>query len=226
MKTVYLYDTNGLFTGTYNAQESPLEPGVYIKPDLSTDIVPVHADKTWPRFANGTWSTVPDNRGMVWNTATCAELEHEELGDLPGNLTALAKPDGHYKWSGTAWAFDLIAAKKAKASEIKSSCSLAISSGISSDVLGVAYTYPTAQLDQANLNGLITASLLPATGDEYKFWCADLSGVWERRIHTKLQLQTVGKAVVAHVIFQQEKYAQKLVEIALSDEVNLALIAW
>ncbi len=227
MKTVYLYDENGLYTGTYNAQENPARAGVFIEPDLSTDIKPVHAEKTWPKFVNGAWGSIPDNRGMVWDKATGAQVEHEELGDLPNNLTAIAKPDGFYKWSGNTWVFDLAAAKTAKAAEIKSACASAIASGITSDVLGSAHSYPTTQLDQANFTSLITSSLLPGAGDKYIFWCADLNGIWERRIHTKLQIQAVGKAVVAHVIFQQEKYGQKLTEInEATDATALALIAW
>ena len=226
MKTVYLYDENGLYTGTYDAQENPVRPGAYIKPDLSTDIAPDHTDKAWPKFFSGLWGSTPDNRGRVFDTVTGAQIEHDELGDLPSNLTAIAKPDGFYKWSGTAWVVDLAAAKTAKNTEIKADCSLAIAAGISSDALGSTYTYPTTPLDQANLTGLITSSLLPNYGDEYKFWCADLNGIWARRSHTKLQIQEVGKSVVYHVIFQQEKYEQKLSEIALADEESLALIAW
>jgi hypothetical protein len=37
MKTVYLFDESGLFAGSYQAQESPLEPGVFIVPTLSTE---------------------------------------------------------------------------------------------------------------------------------------------------------------------------------------------
>ena len=226
MKKVYLYDENGLFTGTYNAQESPLEPGIYIAPNLSTDIKPIHTDKTWPKFANGAWSNIPDNRGIVWDKASGVQIEYGELGDLPNNLTAIAKPDGFYKWSGNTWVFDLAAAKTAKTAEIKSACSLAITAGITSHVLGSAHSYPTTQLDQTNFTGLITSSLLPDSGDEYKFWCADANGIWDRRIHTKLQIQIVGKAVANYVIFNQDKYGQKLSEIAWADEGNLALIAW
>ena len=120
----------------------------------------------------------------------------------------------------------LIRSKAAKTAEIKAACALAITSGVNSNALGAAHTYPTAQLDQANLNGLITSSLLLNAGDEYNFWCADIGGIWERRTHTKLQIQSVGQAVVNHVIFQQEKYAQKLIEIDTATAESLALIFW
>lgn len=40
MKTVYLFDATGAYIGTYDAQESPLEPGVFITPVFSTSSVP------------------------------------------------------------------------------------------------------------------------------------------------------------------------------------------
>lgn len=57
MKTVYLYDDKtGEFTTSYNAQESPLEPGVYIEPELSTDIEPpTFTDLQDCKFIGTTW---------------------------------------------------------------------------------------------------------------------------------------------------------------------------
>jgi hypothetical protein len=41
MKIVYLFnEVTGIYEGSYEAQESPLEPGVYITPTASTDIAP------------------------------------------------------------------------------------------------------------------------------------------------------------------------------------------
>lgn len=52
------------------------------------------------------------------------------------------------------------------------------------------------------MSGIITETLLPGSGDEYKFWWGDIGGVWARWVHTKLQIQSVGKAVADHVKFQ------------------------
>ena len=94
--------------------------------------------------------------------------------------------------------------------DAKKKINIAITSGVESDALGTMHTYPTSMIDQHNLNGLITESLIPGSGDEYKFWCADSAGVWARRIHTKAQIQAVGKAVLAHVKEQQEIYENSL----------------
>lgn len=59
MKTVYLFDALGLFTGSYEAQESPLEPGVFIAPTSSTDIAPPQiAQGESLRWNNGAWQVI------------------------------------------------------------------------------------------------------------------------------------------------------------------------
>ena len=121
----------------------------------------------------------------------------------------------------------LINAKAGKTNEIKAACDAAIIAGINSSALGQAHSYPTGRDDQLNLNGLVTESLLSGSGDAYKFWCADVNGVWERRVHTKSQIQTVGKAVANHVKEQQEKYEQKLSEIAVASiQTALNAVLW
>lgn len=120
----------------------------------------------------------------------------------------------------------LFDARANKSIEMRLACSIAIASGISDSSLGTTHYYPTARDDQANLNGLITASFLPDSALEYKFWCADSGGVWARRSHTKTQIAAVGKSVVDHVIAQQEKYEQKLAEIATADADGIESISW
>lgn len=226
MRTVYLYDKEGLFTHTYNAQQNPEEPGTFIAPDLSTDIEPPFIPKTYPKFVNGVWITIPDHRGAVWDVVTGISVAHIELGELPVGVTNIAKPEGFYHFINGAWVFDLNAARFAKRAELKQAVSLLIVAGIVSDALGSVYNYPTGISDQINISGLITESLLPGSGDEYKFWCGDISGVWARRIHTKLQIQQVGKLVANHVKLQQDKYEQKLGEVEAANEESLALVVW
>lgn len=104
----------------------------------------------------------------------------------------------------------------AKVEELKQASSAAILAGVALDVLGDSHTYPTGVTDQANLNGLVTESLLPDAGDDYKFWCVDPGGIWMRRSHTKIQIQALGKAVANHVKTQQQHYENKLSELRLA----------
>lgn len=39
-KPFFLFDGDGVYSGVYEAQESPLEPGAYISPELSTTVAP------------------------------------------------------------------------------------------------------------------------------------------------------------------------------------------
>ena len=104
MKTVYLYDEKGLYTGTYDAHESPRETGAYITPDLSTDIQPIISAGYRPVFINDAWVNTPDFRGMVWDKLTGDQLVYDDIGILPAELTKITKPDVNCSWYGAGWA--------------------------------------------------------------------------------------------------------------------------
>lgn len=65
MKTVYNYADNGVFLGVGEAQESPLEPGVFLMPRNSTDVAPELAPEgfilVWDSEATK-WVHVPEYR--------------------------------------------------------------------------------------------------------------------------------------------------------------------
>jgi len=211
MKTVYLYDeSTGEYLREYIAQASPVRQGEFIVPTHSTDIAPPLIADYWPVFQNGSWVNIRDYRGIVWEKSSGLSIEYDQLGDLPSHLTAIPKPDGFYKWAVDSWVVDLDAARQSKSIELKSAAASAITAGLNSNVLGGAHSYPSTATDQQNLNGLVTESLLPDSGDEYKFWCADSNGLWARRVHTKLQIQSLGKLFSAHVKNQQQHYESKL----------------
>jgi hypothetical protein len=90
MKLVYLFDANGIYTGIYSAQQSPLEPGIFIVPELSTDIAPPGAAGTWPVFKNGVWVSEPDHRGETHYDANGNPVVIVDLGPVP--LTLLPTP--------------------------------------------------------------------------------------------------------------------------------------
>lgn len=59
-KTAYQFDYAGLYAGETVADESPMEPGVYLLPARCTLTPPpadVPADK-WPRFTGNAWQLV------------------------------------------------------------------------------------------------------------------------------------------------------------------------
>lgn len=56
-KQVYQYDYQGMFVGIADADESPLEPGVYHIPARCAEVAPPEdwpADK-WPRWNGSAW---------------------------------------------------------------------------------------------------------------------------------------------------------------------------
>lgn len=56
-KTAYQYDRAGMLTGTTEADESPLEPGVYLLPANCTLVKPPEEwpDGKWPRWMGRNW---------------------------------------------------------------------------------------------------------------------------------------------------------------------------
>lgn len=63
-KTVYQYDRSGLYVGETVADESPLEPGVWMMPAMTVEVPPPaeYPAGTWPRW-NGTEWTLANNIG-------------------------------------------------------------------------------------------------------------------------------------------------------------------
>jgi hypothetical protein len=57
MKTVYQYDRSGLYVGETVADESPLEPGVWLMPALTVDVPPPteFQKEQWPRWNGAAW---------------------------------------------------------------------------------------------------------------------------------------------------------------------------
>lgn len=58
-KTVYQYDHAGRYAGTTTADESPLEPGVYLYPARTTELAPPEPPVgKWPRWTGAGWDLV------------------------------------------------------------------------------------------------------------------------------------------------------------------------
>ena len=80
MKTVYLFDESSfLFAGMYDAQESPLEPGVFIAPICSTEVMP-------PDEVPGTTTTW---NGTQWVQTAIPQEVPLPVVEFPITLTAL-----------------------------------------------------------------------------------------------------------------------------------------
>lgn len=66
-KTVYQMDHLGLFVGSLEARESPLEPGVYLIPAGCVEVEPpAPTEYQVAIWSDGAWKLVVDRRGETW----------------------------------------------------------------------------------------------------------------------------------------------------------------
>lgn len=79
-KTIYLYDAiTKEFISKYDAQESPLEKGVFLTPESSTAITPITSASGKFQYFNGTsWQLKDDTRG-IWYDSTGISIEVDNL---------------------------------------------------------------------------------------------------------------------------------------------------
>lgn len=80
-KTVYQYNHAGMYVGTTTADESPLEPGVFLVPANATEIkIPESwPDDQWPRFNGANWQLVTKTKLAV------AESPEQKLAEFLKN---------------------------------------------------------------------------------------------------------------------------------------------
>lgn len=93
-KTVYQTDFNGVYVGPVEADESPLEPGVFLIPARCVQTAPpAPGAHQWPAWSNGAWGTVPDWRGTVgYSLSTGEAVTVTELGKTLAELGLSATP--------------------------------------------------------------------------------------------------------------------------------------
>jgi len=110
-------------------------------------------------------------------------------------------------------------------------CSLHILGGFTSNALGVLHSYPSTERDQANLNGVVTESIINTSDNTWQvpFWCADANDIWDRRIHTHAQIEQVGQAAAIHVRDAQDKLkglVDQVNDVATDTEAKVDAIVW
>lgn len=80
-KTVYLFDKDGYFFESYEAQESPRDPGVFLTPKRSTDQKPpTIPDGKRAQWDGKEWSVTeapapPSNTPTQWEIAAAEEVK-------------------------------------------------------------------------------------------------------------------------------------------------------
>ena len=89
-KTVYQTNYSGLFVTETIADESPLEPGIFLIPAGCVETAPPEewADDQWPRWNGISWELIP--KPQVQQAVSAEEKLAEFLADNP-DVMALIK---------------------------------------------------------------------------------------------------------------------------------------
>lgn len=194
-KTVYQTSSLGLYTGTTEADESPLEPGVFLIPGGCVETAPPAIPENKAAYWNGqAWSLVDYHNGLVvYSITTAAPLTLNGMGPIPSGYT-LKQPGPDQVWKNGEWVDDtnavLAKVHQEKLAEINASCAQYIQAGFDSTALGEAHRYSSALEDQVNLTGLVFSGLDSA------YPCATSDGARQFLAHTRDQLLQVNTDLV------------------------------
>lgn len=196
-KVVYQTDHLGLFVGEIEADESPLEPGVFLIPAGCVELPPPQVPEFKAAHWNGkSWQLLDFFEGlMVYDTTTGAARTLRGLEPIPSGYT-LQRPEPGQIWKADRWVDDIDTLLSKlylkKIDTFNSACAHYIVSGFSSDALGEWHRYDSALEDQINLYGLVVSgldALCPCYFD-------DNTKVF--REHLATQLAIVGQHLVQH----------------------------
>ena len=232
MNTKIVYQTNplGLYVGPIEAEESPLEPGVFLIPG---GCVPVPPPADIPEFkaacwSGKTWQLLDYFNGLiVYNTTNREPLTLTGVGPIPNGYTT-QRPEPDQLWKNGRWVDDLDTQLSKlhtlKLELINDGCAAYIVSGFTSDALGDTHDYDSALQDQVNLTGMILS------GYEGLCACTDTAGEKAFREHSAAQLHRVGQHLVMfkQSALQQAEALKRDLAQALVDKdlVAMKAIEW
>lgn len=94
-KTVYQYDLAGVYIGPTEADESPLEPGIWLIPARCTEVKPPEPpENQWPRWNGVSWHLVTRRNQTVTEVADPVAKLRDFLGANPDVAALLQSTDG------------------------------------------------------------------------------------------------------------------------------------
>lgn len=105
---------NREYIGTSFADQSPLEPGVWLIPGMATLEKPPKEKPGKAIVLNmeGGWDYTEDNRGAVYLKKNGKKIDWLLLGSLPDEYTKIIWPGEFFAWSGSDWVLDPVAKKE------------------------------------------------------------------------------------------------------------------
>lgn len=109
MKIYNYCDLFNEYSGSSEAEESPLEPGEFIIPANATTIAPPKKKDGYATvFKDGKWLRVKDNRGVaIYDKENQTAYTHKTLDPIGSKYTLLSPPSIHHKFNGSAWELDV-----------------------------------------------------------------------------------------------------------------------
>ena len=167
-KTIRVYGWNPItkepLQGEFYADESPLDDDVYHLPQYTTKkpvpILTEHACALYDE-ASDDWLIVPDYRGeTLYSKADGEPFVIEKLGDIPENLTFLARPSKAHDWDGKQWVLNQAKQSELDAAALAAAKSAALAAAVRyADELQAAILGETSPAAQARLMGKYTAAV-------------------------------------------------------------------
>ena len=99
------------YVGESIADESPLEPGIYLIPAHATTIsIPDYDEGTVPVFNGSEWEVITDKRGTWYDTSTSEEITVYNPQEEVSNLTRIKPPsievNQKLSWSNNQWVIE------------------------------------------------------------------------------------------------------------------------
>lgn len=228
-KTVYQTDHLGIYTGTTQADTSPLEADVWLIPGGCVELPPpTPGEHQVPRWDGQCWQLISSYQGLtVYNTTTGAPLVIERAGQLPAGYT-LSAPSPGQVWRNGQWEDDIPAVvarlHQTRTAEINATCAAVITGGFQSTALATPHTYSSQLDDQLNLTGAVLRGL------DMPYACRDEQGVKAFRLHTAAQLRQVGDDFTLYKLqlLQHANELKQQLDLALAagDAEAMTLIRW
>lgn len=115
--------------------------------------------------------------------------------------------------------------KAALISQFDAACQSVIYAGFSSAALGADHFYPTADLDQRNLQSAVLAGQGQASAWATPVWCRT-GDEWTFAAHSAAQLAQVNADWVAHRVSAQQRYVDLVAQVNAATEDQLSTITW
>lgn len=197
-------------------------------------------DKFFVRFENGlanisiTAAEPPDDEAFIELPFEMSLHPINRLylkDDVVKVITEPMPNDGaiyYFDLDDEIWIYDISNEKQKKSAEIDAICSSEIYAGFTSEALGEMHHYPANDKDQANLTASILDSLLDDNAEWITpFWCKNQDGEWGFRMHTRTQIQQVGKTAKQKILEKMAKneFLQTLI-IQATTRSQLEAISW